>query len=223
MPFDKKNVFAQIDTVLAQCTELIKKSEDERYNDSDDFYIEKNEINTLLAATIDRLAPHGSRYRIEAHEALKNKYDISMTILRLVGILKALRADYDAGHLEAIHELIHADIFSDFLQMASYLIEEGYKDPGAVLAGGTLEEHLRKLCQKNDIEIMKNDSRHRTADSLNAYLASANIYSKLDQKNVIAWLDLRNKAAHGKYDGYSKEQVALMVQGISDFISRNPA
>ena len=222
MPIDKKNVFAQSDTVLTRCTELIKKSDGEAHY-SDNYYIEINEINTLLAATIDRLAPHGTRYRIEAHEALKNKYDISITILRLVGILKALRADYEAGHLEAIHEIIHADIFSDFLQMANYLIEEGYKDPGAVLAGGTLEGHIRKLCQKNDIEIMKNDSRHRTADSLNADLASANVYFKLDQKNVIAWLDIRNKSAHGKYNEYSKEQVALMVQGISDFISRNPA
>ena len=222
MPIDKKNVFAQIDTVLTRCTELIKKSDGEAHY-SDNYYIEINEINTLLAATIDRLAPHGTRYRIEAHEALKNKYDISITILRLVGILKALRADYEGGHLEAIHEIIHADIFSDFLQMANYLIEEGYKDPGAVLAGGTLEGHIRKLCQKNDIEIMKNDSRHRTADSLNADLASANVYFKLDQKNVIAWLDIRNKAAHGKYNKHTKEQVAPMLQGISDFISRNPA
>ena len=105
--------------------------------------------------------------------------------------------------------------------MADYLLEEGYKDPAAVLAGGTLEEHLRKLCQKNDIEIMKDISHYRKADSLNADLAGANVYSKLDQKSVTAWLDLRNKAAHGKYDEYTKEQVALMVQSLRDFISRN--
>lgn len=222
MNIDKENVFAQIDTVLSRSNEVIKKSEGELHY-SDDTHIEKHEIKTLLAATIDRLAAPGTRYRFEAHDALKDKYDVSITINELVGILKALRADYEAGHMEAIHELIHADIFSDFLMMAEYLLEEGYKDPAAVLAGGTLEEHLRKLCHKNNIEIMKDISHYRTADGLNADLASVIVYSKLDQKSVTAWLDLRNKAAHGKYDEYTKDQVALMVQSILDFISRNPA
>lgn len=58
---------------------------------------------------------------------------------------------------------------------------------------------------------------------MNADLAGANVYSKLDQKNVTAWLDLRNKAAHGKYGEYTKEQVALLIQSVRDFITRNPA
>jgi hypothetical protein len=40
---------------------------------------------------------------------------------------------------------------------------------------------------------------------------------------VTAWLDLRNKAAHGQYADYTKEQVALTLQGVRDFISRHPA
>jgi hypothetical protein len=46
---------------------------------------------------------------------------------------------------------------------------------------------------------------------------------KMDQKNVTAWLDLRNKAAHGHYEQYQKEQVALLISGVRDFITRNPA
>jgi hypothetical protein len=47
------------------------------------------------------------------------------------------------------------------------------------------------------------------------------VYNKLDHKNVIAWLDLRNNAAHGKYNEYTQEQVELMLSSVSDFISRN--
>ena len=61
------------------------------------------------------------------------------------------------------------------------------------------------------------------ADAVNAELVKANAYSKLDQKNVTAWLDLRNKAAHGHYTEYQKEQVALMIDAIRDFITRCPA
>ena len=51
----------------------------------------------------------------------------------------------------------------------------------------------------------------------------AEVYSKLDQKNVTAWLDLRNKAAHGHYDQYESAQVGLLISGFRDFITRNPA
>ena len=48
----------------------------------------------------------------------------------------------------------------------------------------------------------------------------AEVYLKLDQRAVTTWLDLRNKAAHGKYAEYSLEQVRLMQQGITEFMAR---
>ena len=110
-----------------------------------------------------------------------------------------------------------------FLEMAHQLLAEGYKDPAAVMAGSVLEEHLRQLCQKHDIptEITKPGCpQPKKADALNADLAKKQVYNKLDQKNVTAWLDLRNKAAHGKYQEYTKEQVSLMLQSLSDFLVR---
>lgn len=220
MTIDQEAVLSQIDAVLERVAEARARS---KYDDCSDLGIEAVELVTLLAATIDRLAPPNSRYQENAHAALKKIGENNpVNIEILPGILKALRVDYVAGHLQAIHELIHADIFSDFLEMADYLLEEGYKDPAAVLAGGVIEEHLRKLCQKSNIEITRGNIPKK-ADSMNSDLAAANVYSKLDQKSVTAWLDLRNKAAHGKYAEYSKEQVALMVQGIRDFVSRHPA
>lgn len=57
---------------------------------------------------------------------------------------------------------------------------------------------------------------------MNAELAKVNVYSKLDLKNVTAWLDLRNKAAHGKYAEYTDSQVDLMLRGVSNFMARTP-
>ena len=51
-------------------------------------------------------------------------------------------------------------------------------------------------------------------------LTKKQVYNKLDQKNVTAWLDLRNEAAHGKYQEYTKEQVSLMLRSLSDFMVR---
>jgi len=123
-----------------------------------------------------------------------------------VGILQALRADYDAGYLTTVEELIHADIFGNFLEMARYLLSEDYKDPAAVLIGGVLEEHLRKLCSKHGIPTSISD-KPKKADTLNSDLANAGVISKLDLKNVTAWLDLRNKSAHGKYSEYTQQRL----------------
>ena len=58
---------------------------------------------------------------------------------------------------------------------------------------------------------------------MNAELAKASAYSALDQKSVTAWLDLRNKAAHGKYSLYDRNQVDLLISGVSQFLARTPA
>jgi hypothetical protein len=106
--------------------------------------------------------------------------------------------------------------------MAAHLLSEGYKDAAAVIAGSSLEVHLRNLAAKHSLSVELN-GKPKKADLINTELASASAYSKLDQKNVTAWLDLRNKAAHGHYQDYSKTQVELLVSQIRDFMLRVPA
>ena len=141
------------------------------------------------------------------------------------GILKAAKQEIEGGWLFTVKGIVSAEIFSNFLEMAEHLLQEGYKDPSAVMIGSVLEEHLRQLCIKNSIKIERIKEGKpipKKADLLNSELASANVYNKLDQKSITSWLDLRNKAAHGKYSEYKKEQVEFMYQGISNFMMRIP-
>jgi hypothetical protein len=181
----------------------------------------------MVLSAIHRLAPPGSLYanNLQRYEAqlASGVIAISMALQAARGMLEALKHDYGSGYLQSVIELIHADIFADFLDMADYLLQQGYKDPAAVVTGSVLEEHLRKLCIKHGIPVVKADGSPKNADALNSDLAATGIYSKLDQKSVTAWQDLRNKAAHGKYSEYSKEQVTLMLQGVREFVSRNSA
>ena len=223
MPISEADALKQIDEALNFYSQQRSRSE---YDDLSDLPEGLSvEVATRLQTTIMRLAPMGSSY-VSNLDELHKKFPIlhyaSTYNKTLPGMLRALRADYVAGYLKSIGELIHADIFSDFLEMAGYLLDEGYKDPAAVLAGGALEEHLRKLCEKHTITTTL-AGRPKKAESMNAELAGSSAYAKLDQKNVTAWLDLRNKAAHGHYTEYEKQQVHLMIQGIRDFITRIPA
>lgn len=214
-------VLKQIDDLLAQHGGTRAMS---KWDDLSDLSTSlTTEVNTRLMAGIRRYAPNGSAHR-DGAEALVKQYGVhnSFIVEPLLGVLRALRADYSAGYLSTVEELIHADLFSDFLEMAEHLLNQGYKDPSAVLVGSVLEEHLRKLCLKNGLPVSVG-SNYKKADTLNADLAGASVYSKLDQKSITAWLDLRNKAAHGKYAEYTKDQVQLMLDGVRNFMARNAA
>jgi len=213
MPLDQKAIITQIDAIIDQYKLLRNHS---KYDDLSDLPPhESSEIVTLFLAAIERFAPPGSIY-VKTSKGYEQNSHVSPVLL---GVIKALRADYEAGRLQSIVELVHAEVFRDFFDMAHYLLEQGYKDPAAVIVGSVLEEHLRKLCQKNSLPVQVGTAPKK-ADALNSELASAAVYSKLDQKSVTAWLDLRNKAAHGKYNEYTKEQVALTLHGVRDFVSR---
>lgn len=140
-----------------------------------------------------------------------------------LSILGTIRDEISGDWLFTIRSLITAEVFSDFLEMAEYLISEDYKDPAAVIAGSVLEEHLRQLCQNNEIAVEYESGekmKPKKADKLNSDLAKAQVYNKLDQKSVTTWLDLRNKAAHGHFKEYNKDQVEIMIQGITEFMAR---
>jgi hypothetical protein len=138
------------------------------------------------------------------------------------GILKAIKSEIDGGWLNTMKGIVSAEIFSDFLEMARHLLDEKYKDAAAIMFGSVLEEHLRQLCLRYSIPTDDpNTGKPKKADLLNSELANSSIYNKLDQKNITALLDLRNKAAHGKYAEYTQQQVEIMSQSVTDFMTRN--
>jgi hypothetical protein len=214
-------ILEQIDTFLDAYKVLQSRS---RFDDCSDQ--PEQEITALLTSMCDcikRFAPVGSQY-IESMSSILTftKAKGYLAVHRIAGVLKALRTAYEKGYLTSLTDLIRADIFADFIEMADYLLSEGYKDPSAVVVGSVLEEHLRQLCTKNGIAT-NIAGKAKKAEQLNSELAGQAIYSKLDQKSETSWLDLRNKAAHGKYNEYTKEQVKLLLEGIRNFMVRVPA
>lgn len=140
------------------------------------------------------------------------------------GILNSIKTEIEMGWLTTVKGLVTAEIFTDFIETAEYLLEQKYKDPAAVIIGSVLEEHLRQLCRKFNLSVEENKNgktSFKKADTLNGELGNAGIYNKLDQKNITAWFDLRNKAAHGNYSEYTIEQVHILLNGVMDFLSRN--
>lgn len=215
----------QLTSILEEFAAFQAKS---KYDDLSD--LPKNDRQALVTkaiAAINRIGGSNSTYAHEVDRLLKKLDHLHLHTSSIMGVVAALRDDLKAGYIRSLVEVVHSELFSDFLEMAQHLCDAAYKDAAAVIAGSTLESHLRNLCHKAciPIEITKagGDVVAKKAEAMNSELAAATVYSKLDQKCVTAWLDLRNKAAHGKYDEYKQEQVELLVSGIRDFIVRNPA
>jgi hypothetical protein len=215
---------AQLDEVLAEWAALRKQS---RVNDASDLPDQEVlRVTTRARAAIRRIGGLGSAYFDQGEAIIKFGGYPSYVAVRMIGVVDSLRADVASGFVQGVSELIHGTLFADFLEMAQHLLEEGYKDAAAVIAGSALESHLRQLCEKMSVPtdaMVNGELRPKKADQVNADLAKASTYSKLDQKNVTAWLGLRNKAAHGQYAQYEASQVGVLISGVRDFVTRTPA
>ena len=212
---------AQLEAVITEHAKGIEKS---RHEDASDIFSETeiNDLQTRCFAAIQRAAGKDSVYYEQAKKIGLRRTHVYNHVAGQIGVAKSLLSDIQNGYLKSFEEIIHGDVFGDFLEMAEYLTKKGYKDAGAITTGITLEAHLRKLCAKHEVEITS-DGRPKKADTLNAELVKSGAYSKIDQKNVTAWLGLRNDAAHGNYEAYDSSQVTLYTSSIRDFITRVPA
>jgi len=134
--------------------------------------------------------------------------------LRGQSILKAAKEDIEGGYLKKLEDLVAADIFTDFLEMAEYLLEEGYKDPAASLIVAVLEDGLRKIAKNNGIMLKSKEN----ISSLNKKIADAKIYNRLVQKQVEVWNEIRDNADHGKFSEYNADSVQEMYSDVRHFL-----
>lgn len=211
-------VLAQIDAVLAEVDRLGSNSGDWQTE-------EGASARTRCVATLRRLAPKGAGYAdiVDRAELKAQHWDHLEVARAAAGALRALRADFEAGYLTSLTELVHGDLFADFLEMSEHLLNEGYKDAAAVIAGSTLEGHLRALAEKSGLPTTSQGGDPLTASRLTNDLRGNEVFGKGDQKSVTACLDIRNNAAHGDYDRYEAGQVGLLISGVRDFVRRLPA
>jgi HEPN domain-containing protein len=138
--------------------------------------------------------------------------DLESSFNECNAILQAAKEDYKGGYLFNVRGLVQAEVFNDVLEQADELLKAGYKDPACVVAGVALETTLKELCTRNNIA-------HNKLDRMNADLSKAGVYNMGMQKQVTAWAERRNKAAHGDWNAYSNADVEDMIRGVTRLIA----
>lgn len=165
---------------------------------------------SLLSRTFGENSSHFKNY----HSATQGYLTYSPCV-KAMGVLIASKDDFEHGFLFSVRSLVEAELFDDLLEQAEHLLASGYFQPAAVVAGCVLEDGLRRLCIKHSIVLPENT----TIDPMNTELAKAAVYNKLMQKRITALADLRNRAAHGRWNEFSKSDVEEMLRQVHSFLA----
>jgi hypothetical protein len=141
-----------------------------------------------------------------------------------LGILEALRDDFEKGFLDDFAAKIEAELAADYMGQAEHLMTEGQTGkfdhvPGAVLTGAVLERGLRTLCEQNQVSPKTAKGEPKTMNPMIDDLRKAGLFNELKAKQLRSWADIRNKAAHGEFDQFNRKDVEQMIQGTVNFLS----
>ncbi|HOX96437.1 MAG TPA: hypothetical protein PLI45_03610 [Candidatus Woesebacteria bacterium] len=194
-----------------------------RFNRSSDRVVAPDRVNSASFHEwknnsenfISMVCNENSSYYKNFVEEVKNAFPSDVD--HGIGILKALKEDLELGYLTRVRDLVSAEIFTNFISMAQYLLDNSYKDSAASLTGAVLENGLRQMAQKHSVEVKTGDD----IGSLNTKLADKEIYNRLMQKQIQAWKAIRDSADHGKFDEYKAEDVKSMLEGVQRFLAEN--
>jgi hypothetical protein len=213
MEFDRSKAMADIEAAIAYESDLTGNPG------------RVDEANRLHAA-ICRYAPPGTTHRAQADKYLNHPTNSGSYFGNqlLEGVATALLADIAAGHLDSFEELIRGDLFASLLEQAGELVSGHYRLAAAVLAGASLEEHVRGLARRHGIAMEDARGAPQKAAMLNDALKQAGVYGKIWWANVAAWQRTRNAAAHGDADfaSQSDDDIRRMIEGIREFIAKFP-
>jgi len=144
-----------------------------------------------------------------------------------IAALKALRADFTEGFLEDLAAQIESAIAGDYLAQAESLIAGQTPSlydhlPAAVLAGAVLEKALRTACTsaRPPIPTTAPDSKPFMMNRLIDELKKAGVLDEMRAKQLRWYAEIRNKAAHGEFDKFSRSDVEQLLAGTQAFLDQ---
>lgn len=168
-------------------------------------------VKNLLSKVCGQESQHFQQFEKQEEDSASYITNYS-TFKSLRAIFLAAKEDFEGGYLSSMKTLVQAEVFDSELEQAEELLSNGYSTAASVITGVVLETALRELCDKKTLA-------HGKLDKMNADLAKAGVYNKLVQKQITAWADIRNNAAHGKPDEFTEEDVTSMIRGVNQFLA----
>lgn len=186
------------------------------------------EWRTSCAAVLDQVVPSSSLLR-KTVDHFPQWGDEPEKVQAAVAFLRSIRTELEMGSLNAIALQIEHDILSDYLGQAEGILQEPEEGrshvAAAVIAGASLERALRAMCLTlvPPEPVVNDKDVHLGMSALIDNLKRRQAFNELQAKQLRAWAGIRNSAAHGKFEDFTRHQVEQMVEGIVAFVARYDA
>lgn len=132
-----------------------------------------------------------------------------------ISILQAAKAEIEGGWLFTVEGQISAEIFADFIALAKEALDDN-KDVAAVLACAALEDALKRVAIKENLDVDDKDM----SEVINA-LKAKGVIKGAQAPIVQSYVKLRNKAFHAEWDKFDKESVSSVVGFTEQFLLTN--
>lgn len=132
-----------------------------------------------------------------------------------INILQAAKAEIEGGWLFTVEGQISAEIFADFIALAKEALDDN-KDVAAVLACAALEDALKRVAIKENLDVDDKDM----SEVINA-LKAKGVIKGAQAPIVQSYIKLRNKAFHAEWDKFDKESVSSVIGFTEQFLLTN--
>ncbi len=192
------------------------------YYDQEDSRAWTAEAEAALASVFPPANPFRQAWtRLEPQ--MKPNHAHGVTLEQLLGVFQAATKQLQEGRIGTLIDGIRAETEIELLNQAVVLLNAGHVAASAVIAGGALETHLKRLVDNNGLTIAGEGSISKYNDAIAQARKSGNVevYSATDGKQVGAWGGLRNDAAHEPGNFLcAADHIRLAIDGIRHFISK---
>jgi len=137
----------------------------------------------------------------------------SNILVLMLGLLGGAKDEWDHGLLRKIEYIVAGATFDDFLDHAADYHRGNKKIEASILASAVLEDTVKKIAQKNEVE-----TSGKTLDPLVDDLVKANVVTSVKAKSIKAYAGVRNLALHAEWDKFDISDVGKLIAGIKELI-----
>lgn len=137
----------------------------------------------------------------------------SSVLVQMLGLLTGAKDEWDHGLLGKIEYIVAGATFDDFLDHAEEYHKGNKKIESSVLASAVLEDTVKKICKKNNIE-----PSGKKLDDLISELVQAEVLTQVKAKRMRSFSGVRNHALHAEWDKFDISDVGAMIKGIRELI-----
>lgn len=207
------SIFIDYNSLYTLSQKILKQILPERLSDFENLYKNKNRKDTITSSNFDiSLGLRGEFGLLNKNNCIIRTRNL---IIEQISILSSV-LDVIDNKIFNIKGEIEYNTFMHELEAASHLLKNNFVRAAGALAGVSLENHLKIVCQ-NHPEITVNQK-----DTLSVYnekLKKAEIIEESIWRKILYLSDIRNKCDHSKKTEPRKDEVQELIDGTKKIIS----